>query len=344
MKFSGANLMMGFSKILKNSKISITFLVIVIILIIIAFNYFNESNRIRVMEVDFENIVTENQLPIDTLELSIICNLSGDFQLSNQTTETTKVAKDGFAIYADFSINDSILNNAPILFKMALPADSSSVKKVSEKIPYFDSISVYQTIRYQLKTKTPTKSSYKNEEVNNKWLSRDSYFEGESVRIRNITTQNNTTYLYDDGYKVKSADDKGISVTRYTRRLNYFSKYVITPRGLIHRNRNVSAINIKSLKIPNVKNVRIRFNYMTAMQFDALSVQPSYQTPNEIIYEGKEAIEQICKSGLFVYGHSLSNGRSIEMSNFILATLIGFLLSLVVEILYKIVEKNHSKE
>ena len=137
MKFSGANLMMGFSKILKNSKISITFLVIVIILIIIAFNYFNESNKIRVMEVDFENIVTENQLPIDTLELSIICNLSGDFQLSNQTTETTKVAKDGFAIYADFSINDSILNNAPILFKMALPADSSSVKKVSEKIPYF---------------------------------------------------------------------------------------------------------------------------------------------------------------------------------------------------------------
>ena len=51
MKFSGANLMMGFSKILKNSKISITFLVIVIILIIIAFNYFYLSIQYNPVEI-----------------------------------------------------------------------------------------------------------------------------------------------------------------------------------------------------------------------------------------------------------------------------------------------------
>lgn len=250
-------------------------------------------------------------------------------------SELLKIPKNGYSLYADYTVSDTTLAKASESFILQLPADSSEVKIFGNNIPYFDSISVYQTYKYKIDLKTPTKHNG-DDDFNSNFLYRGSFYKGNCVIDNNVSYLNHTLYLYDKGYH-----NNGISINHYPRKITGYCILANKPRGLIYRNRNVSAINIKSLSIPNVKNVRIRLNYMTAMQFDALSIQPSYQTPNEIIYEGKETIDQICKSGLFVYGHSLSNGRSIEMSNFILATLIGFLLSLVVEILYKIVEKNN---
>ena len=124
--------------------------------------------------------------------------------------------------------------------------------------------------------------------------------------------------------------DYFVELYDYEREVDKVTAYSI-PAGNIGKffNQNISAINLKSVKGVLPEKTRIVFMYQTAMAFDALGLEPDQRLPSMIVYDSPDKIRTICEKGLFVYGHSLSNSRKQDTINFILAALLGLLISVV---------------
>ena len=115
-------------------------------------------------------------------------------------------------------------------------------------------------------------------------------------------------------------------VARNTRDLYLFH----IRRYLRMTNRTCCNLHIQSIEFPCNLNCRFVLSFSSPVYFDKLSIEPDEVKPHEIIYSSPEKIKALAESGLYVYARDVSANNQ-EMLNFFLATLLGILISYVIE-------------
>lgn len=95
-------------------------------------------------------------------------------------------------------------------------------------------------------------------------------------------------------------------------------------------NRTCCNLHIQSIEFPCDSNCKFVLSFSSPMYFDKLSIEPDEAKPHEIIYSSPEKIQALKDSGLYVYARDVSANNQ-EMLNFFLATLLGILISYVIE-------------
>ena len=80
----------------------------------------------------------------------------------------------------------------------------------------------------------------------------------------------------------------------------------------------------------------IKIDFQSPMYFATISPTPDIQTSSTITYYDNEKLKQIYRNGIYVYAESLLTKKDFDNRNFILATIIGFLFSMIIDILYRL--------
>jgi hypothetical protein len=84
------------------------------------------------------------------------------------------------------------------------------------------------------------------------------------------------------------------------------------------------------VEFPCEQNCRFVLSFASPMFFDILSVEPDSKNSNELVYSSPEKIQALKESGLYVFARDISANNQ-EMINFLLATILGIIISYVIE-------------
>lgn len=114
-------------------------------------------------------------------------------------------------------------------------------------------------------------------------------------------------------------------------------------RNLRFTNRTCCNLYIKSVEFPCDSNCRFILSFASPMYFDKLSITPDEERANEIIYSSPEKIEELKNSGLYVYARDVSANNQ-EMLNFLFATILGVLMSYVIEFSKRLYTRHKDKQ
>jgi len=103
-------------------------------------------------------------------------------------------------------------------------------------------------------------------------------------------------------------------------------------------------MDFDSLDICKTKNVLIKIDFQAPMYYANVVPEPDEKTISTISYTMPEKLEEIYRKGVYVYAESLSNKKGFENKNFILATIIGGLISLLAGDLLNMLRKDKREE
>ena len=154
------------------------------------------------------------------------------------------------------------------------------------------------------------------------------------INYRPKMTRDGARYsLYEDLiYRFQDADSVYYENTMESRGDAIFT-------GPLHTNlQPVYNIFFRELDIPDCSYCVLKIRFPSATSFEITSIPPDEITPLSIIYNTPESIKKIANQGLYVNARPLSNNNFIETRNFILATLIGALLSIIIELIISLVK------
>ena len=332
MKFSGANLLMGFRELFVRTKVNFIALLTVNVMLCRSFLYFSESNKIRPTELELEiSDSTPDAQPIESLVITLAYNYAGDFEYIDNDiiSENIKPNSMGYALQLDFYFDFSITREQAEEFSSHINIDPKYLAQID--VPQN---SIYKTICSEIsytKPQPPYMFSI-GQGTKNKIDKRYNEITIAEVSHKGNKLENKYSlfFFYPD------TDQDSIS---------YSSKMSLANGGknssLYIGDANISSLRIKKFNLPQAKHVEFNILYNTPVGIDVITVEPDIRSPSRLTFNSPETIEQISTAGFYVFGHSLSNGRAVEMHNFIIATLIGFLLSLCVELIYRIAAQYH---
>lgn len=290
-------------------KVDLTILIISAILLILLCVYYNMSNRIKVNEVSIsvEDSYTDDQK--DTMTIYVVNNMSGDFYYEDHSLAwLPKVPRNGIGLIYDMQ---SHRDTAARIKKIPVDGLSLTGNNTPFDLSYIDAILSFRSLAFRTEIKLARRPRCVQK--------------GQCVLDPSVVSQ--IEERLEDGVLYL---DYFVELYDYEREVDKVTAYSI-PAGNIGKffNQNISAINLKSVKGVLPEKTRIVFMYQTAMAFDALGLEPDQRLPSMIVYDSPDKIRTICEKGLFVYGHSLSNSRKQDTINFILAALLGLLISVV---------------
>lgn len=290
-------------------KVDLTILIISAILLILLCVYYNMSNRIKVNEVSIsvEDSYTDDQK--DTMTIYVVNNMSGDFYYEDHSLAwLPKVPRNGIGLIYDMQ---SHRDSAARIKKIPVDGLSLTGNNTPFDLSYIDAILSFRSLAFRTEIKLARRPRCVQK--------------GQCVLDPSVVSQ--IDERLEDGVLYL---DYFVELYDYEREVDKVTAYSI-PAGNIGKffNQNISAINLKSVKGVLPEKTRIVFMYQTAMAFDALGLEPDQRLPSMIVYDSPDKIRAICEKGLFVYGHSLSNSRKQDTINFILAALLGLLISVV---------------
>lgn len=114
-------------------------------------------------------------------------------------------------------------------------------------------------------------------------------------------------------------------------------------RRMRFTNRTCCNLYIKSVEFPCDSNCCFILSFASPMYFDKLSISPDEEIANEIRYSSPEKIEELKKSGLYVYARDVSANNQ-EMFNFLFATILGVLMSYVIEFGKRLYTRHKDKQ
>ena len=129
----------------------------------------------------------------------------------------------------------------------------------------------------------------------------------------------------------------------------------ISATSLADMSLSIKHINTNLYKNPSVcclimdfsaikaKHGTIKIDFKTPMYFATVSPAPDEQTSSTITYYDNEKLQQIYRNGIYVYAESLLTKKNFENRNFILATIIGFLFSMIIDILYRLLSGKNKE-
>lgn len=290
-------------------KVDLTILIVSAILLILLCVYYNMSNRIKVNEVSIsvEDSYTDDQK--DTMTIYVVNNMSGDFYYEDHSLAwLPKVPRNGIGLIYDMQ---SHRDTAARIKKIPVDGLSLTGNNTPFDLSYIDAILSFRSLAFRTEIKLARRPRCVQK--------------GQCVLDPSVVSQ--IDERLEDGVLYL---DYFVELYDYEREVDKVTAYSI-PAGNIGKffNQNISAINLKSVKGVLPEKTRIVFMYQTAMAFDALGLEPDQRLPSMIVYDSPDKIRTICEKGLFVYGHSLSNSRKQDTINFILAALLGLLISVV---------------
>lgn len=118
--------------------------------------------------------------------------------------------------------------------------------------------------------------------------------------------------------------------------------YKKSSKSNLYKNPSVCCLIMDFLRI-KARRGTIKIDFQAPMYFATVSPTPDEQTASTITYYNNEKLQQIYKNGIYVYAESLLTKKNFDNRNFILATIIGFLFSMIVDILYRLSSNKNSK-
>lgn len=305
---------------MKRNTIDIVISVVIAVALLLLCLYFNLSNKVKVNEMDFifhDSYTCEQQ---DTLTIYVVTNMAGDFAYTDSDTNAKYlelVPKNGLGVICDVQNHMDSLTR---FWNIPIPGDFTD-NEINLPVGQYDSLTVYRTFSFlaNIKMAEPPLRLRKDRVVLDEAMI---YSIAERLDEDLYTTMFDCSlYPYQDCIHER------------------FGAYSIPgANNLTVFNRNISAMHLKGMKGVNPHKTRLVFLYRTAMDFDVMGLEPDQRRPSMLVYESPEKIRTICEEGLFIYGHSLSNARKIETLNFILAALVGLLVSVLFDFVKRLLE------
>ena len=179
-----------------------------------------------------------------------------------------------------------------------------------------------------------------------------------TVKFKNIGITDDGLYYYKHNFDIKrdsfyNIDMVTLDANMYVKMKNmkHHSELMPLRQGILRstsfknnfwdnpRNTSSSCMNLKFENI-ETRKISLSIDYISFMNYMTLSPEPDEMGGTFISYFNKDKIDYILKNGLYVYSESLSNKRDYEMINFILATVIGCLFSMIIDLIYRIINRS----
>jgi len=331
MKISGANLLSKIPPFFNTMIGKIVMLVLFILLLIGVYRHFSNSNEVKIthFNTEFENNIDKGRLNIlkDTLE-SYTANLVLDYSVNakqhnenpNYTiqcvfqkyTQSARFLKDSiglcYSVLIDGVKRDSIINTCYIKIDVG---DFTSKRNPHNKEIEETAVGINYT-----KADTIIHDRYMKQ-----MLRCEHYFYKKPIMLNIPNYQG------------------GVNISNYQAIANLD---IIKKNENLYKNPSVCCLIMDFSEI-KAKQGEIKIDFQAPMYFATISPTPDEQTASTITYYTNEKLQQIYKNGIYVYAESLLTKKDFENRNFILATIIGFLFSMIVDILYRLSSNKNSK-
>lgn len=92
-------------------------------------------------------------------------------------------------------------------------------------------------------------------------------------------------------------------------------------------------------KIP-VNKYSFNFDFMCPMVYSQIFPEPDEISLSTLSFYEQKKLDYITKNGVYLYAESINKKGDVEMKGFILATILGFLFSIIIDTIYKIISKK----
>jgi len=359
MKYSGTNIRVSVSALFKSNKaIGITILFLLLLLGVCLF-YFYRINQSRIEVLDCYLTIKDKQLTkIDSLQIEIFHSYKSDFSLKDKD-DTTRNLKNIFeqsstptySVYIHY--NESATAEAK--HRLSLPDNDADKiplqwKESSGLIQLYDTVS-----RFQVYNSTDLVLQTNNKRFSTRRMLR-------SIRFGGIQTQTGKPIAEGEALHCRAHINYKPEMTKDGARYHLHEDLIYRfedsegiwdnecePRGtaiysgpLKTSLQPVYNIYFRNLSVPDSTSCTLTIRFPSATSFELTSIQPDVITPLSIVYNTTESIKEISRQGLFINARPLSNNNFIETRNFILATVIGAILSIIIDLIITLI-KDYSK-
>ena len=333
MKVSGANLLSKIPPFFRSMVGKVVMLILLFLLLFGIYTYFRISNDVKITyfdtEIKYENTNINNLDCIkDTLEsyfADLQLDYSGNIKIGNKEPSYDVSCRFQIDHEQILSFNDiELCNSALIEGKIR----DSLISTFSVKV---DAAGFFNTNRINYKLLEPEPES-ENGSIYNYKVARVNQ-EHINMPMRRVEY-----YHYLQPYKHSAL---GICPLGFT---SIFKSNALKKNSIANFFKNQSVccliMNFSEIK---AKSGCIKIDFQSPMYFATVSPIPDEQTASTITYYDDEKLKQIYKSGIYVYAESLSTKKDFDNRNFILATIIGFLFSMIIDIIYRLLSNKNNK-
>jgi len=328
MKIQGANLVAKVPPFVKKKKSLLVFLIILIILIIAVYNFFIVVNETRITYFRTTINTEPSFLKVDSCSIRLDLDYSGNTHLSSE--------KPVYGFFIGLFPNKNLI-------KHGRHHNFKSPQIKSDKILLVVNNIVQSSL---LSPDTDFSPPDKDKFVRNELLKNVPIFFEKTSRIKK--------HYYNYQGDLFESKSYSFFLDSINDNISYFpNPYFCSPTRITNKNfekpnffsrRNISDVILilefdKSIK-KYVKKLTINIDFRGAMNYNEIFPTPDYKSLTKITYTDEDKIDTIINEGLYLSAESLLTKNIQNNRNFILATLIGFLFSMIIDVIYRLFFKN----
>lgn len=157
-----------------------------------------------------------------------------------------------------------------------------------------------------------------------------------------------TQYLVAYYYKKQITETQAITSKPHVSPLVYEGEKDHYSSEMQYRIRNQSNYNLFlrdiNIAIDSCKYKTLTIHFPSSVVCDLITVEPDLKTATSITYNTEKSFHELQENGLFINAKPLSNRNYIESKNFILATIIGGLFSIIADLVITIITERGKRK
>ena len=313
MKSQSINFLQKIPPFFKGIKLQISVLLCSIGLFVVIYIFYKNSNEVKMQEISFD-ISSNNQL--DSCAFNIGFNMASHISLEKKIST-------GISVELYPVISDS-LQYSTVTFARSNNIQIDSVRdyanvRIAENSLSYNNIPKMRARGVQMKTTDIfiDNYSYSMERVE-AYEAYRSYFEYNVAWTKKPTKRSRPATIH-------------LPISTYSE------------TGFLH-SWNISSICLRIVLNPINRNKKLpinkysfNFDFMCPMIYNQMFPEPDEITLSTLSFYTKEKIDYIDRNGLYLYAESVNKKNEVEMKGFILATILGFLFSVIIDTMYRIV-------
>lgn len=362
MRYSGSNVSISFSQVLRENKARIVSVFVLLCMLVFFIIYFYEINRERLEVFDFEITESNPEIAlIDSVSIQIYHSYNNEFTVlrkkdadNPKQKEYARKKEPSLSFDVELSLRGKQTLNPDFhkYYSDWIPIDSTQevVNLPVNNDPVYgimepDTYRYFKEVQYRFFSNQKTRSLSTSTVLNETSRRRDYQVhtsEGDSLIITN-------QYLVAIDYKKPWENTSGN---------NYYYKHKVSPLvyegGKDHfpfdvefKIRNQSNYNIFfrniNIAVDSCQYKEITINFPSSVLCDLVTVEPDRRTATSITYNTEAKIRELQENGLYLNAKPLSNNNYIDTKNFILATIIGGLFSIIADLIISMISERDKR-